>query len=215
MTSETTPDDQLIRQIAAGDRDAFALLFRRRQGDVYRFAMHMTASPSLAEDVTQEVFLAVMRNAERYEPGRATVPAWLCGIARNHVRRRLDADRPLQGLGDDDSVLEERIVNEDPLGDLTRAERVEALRQAVLRLPLRYREAVVLCDLQELSYAEAATALGCAVGTVRSRLHRGRALLALKLTGSERAGPIRADGRGKPETRAAIRRIAAPIASET
>ena len=72
-------------------------------------------------------------------------------------------------------------MNADTLGDLTRAESIDALRQAVLTLPVRYREAVVLCDLQEMSYADAAVALGCAVGTVRSRLHRGRALLALKL----------------------------------
>jgi RNA polymerase sigma-70 factor (ECF subfamily) len=58
---------------------------------------------------------------------------------------------------------------------------LDALRRAVLSLPLRYREAVVLCDLQETPYAEAADALGCAVGTVRSRLHRGRALLAAKM----------------------------------
>jgi len=80
------------------------------------------------------------------------------------------------------------------LGDLTRAESIEALRQAVLTLPVRYREAVVLCDLQELSYADASAALGCAIGTVRSRLHRGRALLATKLAASvaaQRVTPAR------------------------
>jgi RNA polymerase sigma-70 factor (ECF subfamily) len=76
----------------------------------------------------------------------------------------------------------------DPLEDLTRAEAVASLRKAILTLPLRYREAVVLCDLQELSYAGAAEALGCAVGTVRSRLHRGRALLASKLTARTNTG---------------------------
>ena len=87
-------------------------------------------------------------------------------------------------------------VDADALGDLTRAESIEALREAVLTLPVRYREAVVLCDLQEMSYADAASALGCAVGTVRSRLHRGRALLAVKLTASERVEsgePVRGD----------------------
>ena len=73
----------------------------------------------------------------------------------------------------------------DTLGDLTRAESVEALRQAVLTLPVRYREAVVLCDLQEMSYADAAAVVGCALGTIRSRLHRGRALLTVKLTARE------------------------------
>ena len=69
----------------------------------------------------------------------------------------------------------------DPLGDLERAEGVERLRRMVLSLPVQYREAVVLCDLQELSYADAAAAMGCNVGTVRSRLHRARELLAAKL----------------------------------
>jgi RNA polymerase sigma-70 factor (ECF subfamily) len=82
----------------------------------------------------------------------------------------------------DDLVDQMLAVEPEALGDLTRAESIEALRQAVLTLPLRYREAVVLCDLQELSYADAAVVLGCALGTVRSRLHRGRALLASKLS---------------------------------
>jgi len=185
MHSDAPSDDQLLGRVAAGDAEAFTALFRRRQGDVYRFALHMTASPAIADDVTQETFLAVMRDAQRFEPGRATVVAWLCGIARNHVRRRLERDRALQSLdlGADDLDLEARLATDhDPLGDLTRAERLATLREAVLTLPFRYREAVVLCDLQELSYADAATALGCALGTVRSRLHRGRALLAKKLT---------------------------------
>jgi RNA polymerase sigma-70 factor (ECF subfamily) len=183
MPAEQPPDDQLLSRIAAGDADAFALLFGRRQKDVYRFALHMTASPSVAEDVTQEVFLAVMRDAGRYDPARATVVSWLCGIARNHVLRRLERDRQLEALEDGPPGLERDIVatGHDTLGDLTRAERIEELRQAILTLPVRYREAIVLCDLQELSYADAAAVLGCAIGTVRSRLHRGRTLLATKL----------------------------------
>jgi RNA polymerase sigma-70 factor (ECF subfamily) len=185
MHSDAPPDDQLLGRVATGDADAFTALFRRRHGDVYRFVLHMTASPAIADDVTQETFLVVMRDAQRFEPGRATVVAWLCGIARNHVRRRLERDRAHQSLdlSGDDLELDARLAtDDDPLGDLTRAERLAALREAVLTLPLRYREAVVLCDLQELSYADAAAAIGCAIGTVRSRLHRGRALLARKLT---------------------------------
>ncbi len=78
-------------------------------------------------------------------------------------------------------------VAPDPLADLTQAERLESLNKAVLNLPIRYREVVVLCDLQEMPYAEAADALGCAIGTVRSRLHRGRALLTAKMQELERA----------------------------
>jgi RNA polymerase sigma-70 factor (ECF subfamily) len=199
MSPDELPDGDLIGRIAAGDAEAFASLFRRRQAQVYRFALHMTASPSIAEDVTQDVFLAVMSDARRYDPGRAAVVAWLCGIARNHVRRRMERDRLLQPLhaddGRDDEAIDGLIVAEPGvLGDLTKAESIEALRQAVLTLPVRYREAVVLCDLQELSYADASVALGCAVGTVRSRLHRGRALLAAKLAATaeaQRIAPVR------------------------
>lgn len=181
-------DEDLLAGVAAGDRDAFATLFRRRHPDVYRFALHMTGEPAAADDVTQEVFIAVMRDAARYERGRSTVAAWLCGIARNHARRRLERDKRLVtfNVDDDDAPIEVGAVHADPLAELARAEGLESLRRAVLSLPVRYREAVVACDLQELSYAEAAEALGCAVGTVRSRLHRGRALLASKLGATER-----------------------------
>jgi RNA polymerase sigma-70 factor (ECF subfamily) len=72
----------------------------------------------------------------------------------------------------------------DPLAGLLRAERIENLRRAVHALPVVYREAVVLCDLEEMSYGDAAAALGCPVGTVRSRLHRARAILAVRLAAS-------------------------------
>jgi RNA polymerase sigma-70 factor (ECF subfamily) len=184
MGADHIPDDQLLKRIARGDPEAFTLLFRRRRGEVYRFALHMTGRPAVADDVTQDTFLAVMRDAARYDATRATVVAWLCGIARHHVLRRFERERPMQSIeSDDDPVLDDRLfaVDQTVLNDLTRAEQVDAVRDAVMTLPLRYREAVVLCDLQELSYADAAAALGCAIGTVRSRLHRGRALLASKL----------------------------------
>lgn len=177
----TLPDEELLRRIAAGDGDAMAVLFRRRQGNVYRFALHLTGSRSAADDVTQDVFIAVIRDAHRFEPGRAAVVAWLCGIARNYVRRRLTLDRAMSSLDDDETGESVAAVSVDPLEDITSAERIEALRRGVLSLPLRYREAVVLCDLQEMSYVDAAAALGCPVGTVRSRLSRGRALLTEKM----------------------------------
>jgi RNA polymerase sigma-70 factor, ECF subfamily len=189
---DAASDDDLLARVASGQVEAFAALFRRRQAVVYRFALHMTGAPSAADDITQEVFLAVMRDAGRYQPNRSGATAWLCGIARNHARRRLEGDRrtvPLEGDGGDS---EWAAVGLDPLEDLTRAEGIASLRSAILTLPLRYREVVVLCDLQELTYAVAADALGCAVGTVRSRLHRGRALLAAKLTQSRVDAP--ADG---------------------
>jgi RNA polymerase sigma-70 factor (ECF subfamily) len=184
--SAKPPDEELLRRIATGDADAMAVLFRRRQGNVYRFALHLTGSASVADDVTQDVFIAVIRDAHRFEPGRAAVAAWLCGIARNYVRRRLTLDRAISSLDDEEAGEVAATVTPDPLEDLTTAERIEALRRGVLSLPLRYREAVVLCDLQEMSYADAAQALGCPIGTVRSRLNRGRTLLTEKLQAEQR-----------------------------
>jgi RNA polymerase sigma-70 factor (ECF subfamily) len=184
MTAEPldlVPDDALMMAIASGDRHAFTELFRRRRDDVYRVALLMTGRAQAAEDIAQDVFLALMRDARRYEAGRSTVTAWLCGIARNHARRRLDQDGRLLSFGVDEGGAEEPAVHPDPVGDLAAAQHLEALRSAILSLPVRYREVVVLCDLQELSYADAAAALDCAVGTVRSRLHRARGLLTAKM----------------------------------
>jgi RNA polymerase sigma-70 factor (ECF subfamily) len=120
-----------------------------------------------------------MAEAARYDASRGTVISWLLGITRNLVRRRLERDRFVQPL--DPAHDQPQDSAPDPLQDLTRAERIALIRRAVMSLPTRYREVVLLCDLEELSYADAACALNCAVGTVRSRLHRARALLANKL----------------------------------
>jgi RNA polymerase sigma-70 factor (ECF subfamily) len=179
---ESASDDVLIAGIAAGQAEALTRLFRRRQADVYRFALHMTGATALADDVTQDVFLIVMRAAARYEPGRSSVTAWLCGIARNCVRQRVSRDTRLESLsgsaGDEPTLP---VIQPDPIGEMSRVERITMLRRAVLALPVRYREVVVLCDLEELTYADAADALECAIGTVRSRLHRARAMLAVRL----------------------------------
>jgi RNA polymerase sigma-70 factor, ECF subfamily len=175
-------DDALVAGAARGDAVAFAALYRRHQGLVYRFALHLTGSPATAEDVTHEAFLAVMRKAGRFQPGRGSAAAWLCGIARNHARRRLEGDRRLLPLAlDEGGEAAGASESTDPVEDLERDDAIRRLRRAILALPLRYREAVVLCDLHELSYAEAAAAMECAVGTVRSRLHRARALLTERL----------------------------------
>ena len=171
-------DAALLEQALTGLEDAFTALYRRRQGGVYRFALQMTGSTSLAEDVTQETFLALLLHGTRYDEARGTVAAFLYGIARNLVLRRLDR-RAWTEL----ELAEESAGPEDLLEDLTRRESIEHVRQAVLSLPPVFREAVVLCDLQDSSYEEAAAALECPVGTVRSRLSRARALLVRKLRG--------------------------------
>lgn len=182
-------DNELLRLMLAGDEDALAQLYRRRQPSVYRFALQMSGSKSIAEDVTQEVFLFLMRDGHVFDPARGAVSAFLLGVARNHVLRRLRVEHLLSPLADDaeeDGTVFPNNGNElCPLEDLTRAETIEAVRKAVLSLPAKYREVVVLCELQDVSYVETAEILGCAIGTVRSRLHRARALLLAKLRPSE------------------------------
>jgi len=177
-------DSELLRLMLAGDEEALALLYRRRQGGIYRFALQMSGSKTIAEDVTQDVFLFLMREGHVFDPARGSLSAFLFGVARNHVLRRLRVEHLLAPLGDesdDDVPLVHASSELCPLEDLTRAETIESVRKAVLSLPSKYREVVVLCELQDVSYGETAEILGCAIGTVRSRLHRARALLLAKL----------------------------------
>jgi RNA polymerase sigma-70 factor (ECF subfamily) len=126
-----------------------------------------------------------MKAAGRYDSERGSAAAFLYGIARNFVLRALERERPYLTVLDDPAAAE-AIAEDDTFGELVQNERIETLRRAVLALPPAYREVVVLCDLHERDYAEAASALGCAIGTVRSRLHRARALLGEKMRAGER-----------------------------
>src|SRR5262245_2193874 len=187
----TLSDDELVTLLRTGDEIAFVTLYRRRQKNIYRFALRMSGSEAVAEDVTQEVFMTLIREDGHFDPSRGSFTAYLYGIARNHVLRRIEKDRPLLSIGDQseggEKPLPEGLIDlADPLNDLTRRETIETVRQAVLSLPAHYREVVVLFDLHELSYNETAEVLGCAVGTVRSRLHRARALLVEKLQPHEK-----------------------------
>jgi RNA polymerase sigma-70 factor, ECF subfamily len=188
LESPSRSDSDLLRLLSGGDQKAFLEFYRKHQGVVYRFALHMSGKTEIAEEVTQDVFVVVMKLAKRYDSERGSVPAFLYGIARNFVLRALERERPyITGLDDPAGEFAGRLAGElDIFSDLVQNERLETLRKAVLALPPAYREVVVLCDLHERDYAEAASALGCAIGTVRSRLHRARALLAEKMRASER-----------------------------
>lgn len=187
MTNPMTLNDaELLRLLWAGDEQAFTALYRRHQGGVYRFALLMSGQASLAEEATQEVFLALLRQSCRYDPARGAFSPYLYGVARNQVLRLLERERLyVQFVEETDEgeliPLALLDVGDDPLGNYTRNEAIKLVRQAVLALPARYREVVVLCDFQELTHAEAALVLDCPVGTVNSRLYRGHVLLLKKL----------------------------------
>jgi RNA polymerase sigma-70 factor (ECF subfamily) len=197
-------DDSLLRRMMAGDEDSFTLLYRRRHPAIFRFALHMSGNPAVAEDVTQEVFMTLIRDAKRFEPARGTLGGFLLGVARNHLRKRWEQDRCTVPLAENGDELGQTGATQsgssngdgDPSGNgsghgsrgfrnshdlFASLETVGRVRQAIRTLPENYREAVVLCDLEEMSYEEAAEVLDCPVGTVRSRLHRARSLLLEKL----------------------------------
>lgn len=184
-------DEGLLGQAIAGDEEAFARLYRRKQGPIYRFALHMSGNAAVAEDVTQEVFMAVIRNPGRFDPAKGSLAGFLFGIARNHLRKRWEQEQRFVPFeGDADEVAPMISVSRN--GSARHAENryddeaMKRLKCAIGTLPGNYREALVLCDLQEMSYEEAAAALECPVGTVRSRLHRARGLLTEKLRDERR-----------------------------
>jgi RNA polymerase sigma-70 factor, ECF subfamily len=164
-------DQELLLLMLSGDEEAFTTLYRRRQGQLYRFAFQMTGNVLIAEDVTQEVFMALLSKKAKYDAERGSLASFLYGIARNLVLRRIEKT----------AEIEDYAGPEDILHDLTQRETIESVRRAVLSLPPVYREAVVLCDLQDTTYEDAAQVLDCPIGTVRSRLSRGRSMLAQKL----------------------------------
>ena len=173
MDGQEPGDNELFARMRAGDEEAFTLLYRRRQSGLFRYALLMCGSRTTAEDVTQEVFLALIRDGGNFDPGRGPLMAYLYGIARKKVLRCLERE-PAQ-------AMDEAVAEDGPLTQLLKKESIRAVWDAVRLLPVHYREAVVLCELQEMSYEEAAAALGCSVGTIRSRLHRGRGLLGERL----------------------------------
>jgi RNA polymerase sigma-70 factor (ECF subfamily) len=204
-------DVLLLQRILDGDEEAFTLLYRRKHPAIFRFALHMSGNSALAEDVTQEVFMTLIRDASRFDPERGTLGGFLYGIARNHLRRRWEQDRnsvPLPETADELDVIlttgpAARQINAGanvtafpaPRDEFAAGECVARVRQAISTLPENYREVVVLCELDELSYEAAAELLECPVGTVRSRLHRAKSILMEKLREPRPTRKISAMGR--------------------
>jgi RNA polymerase sigma-70 factor (ECF subfamily) len=171
---------RLLARLRAGDERAFEALYSRHMPPVYRYALRMTGSEADADDVVQESFLVLLRHARGYDPEQGELRSYLYGVARRMILHRLPAEPAIE-------IEEaETAAVDDPLDQIEQAQRVALLRAAVAALPADYREVVALCDLEEMTYENAAALIGCAVGTVRSRLHRARALLLAKLSKREK-----------------------------
>jgi RNA polymerase sigma-70 factor (ECF subfamily) len=183
--TDTRSEHQLLRLAVAGDEEAFAALYERLKPNVYRFALHMSGSPTLADDITQDAFITLVEEGGKFDESKGQVLSFLLGIARNFVRRayRFQArSAPLVTENEQGEEVELALEsNHDTIAEVVQGETVELVREAVQSLPVHYREVVVLCDLCEMSYAEASAQLECNLGTIRSRLNRAHTLLAKKL----------------------------------
>jgi RNA polymerase sigma-70 factor (ECF subfamily) len=182
--TDTKAELALLARMKQGDESAFVALYRGHRDTVYRFALLYTGAAQAAADVTQDTFVHFMTHTGQFDPARGSVGAWLCGVARNLARKqcgvREEPTDPLD-LADDARVHDSQVDHDSPLERVLRGELAEQVRRAVASIAPHYRDVLILCELSDLTYAEAAQVCGIDIGTVRSRLSRGRAALAKAL----------------------------------
>jgi RNA polymerase sigma-70 factor (ECF subfamily) len=175
-------DAELVELVAGGDDEAMSALYRRHRDVVVRFARGMTGSLDAAVDIAQDVFVALTLDAGRYDAERAAFTTYLYAMARNHSRTWLRRQRRWLSFQRLASAGSQPSRPADPFARLEDAELAAQVRAALQRIPARYREVMILCDLHDLSYDQTARIVGASVAAVRSRLHRGRRLLRGKLS---------------------------------
>lgn len=186
--SLTESDSDLLQRCRAGDQPAWRELVARHTRRVFNLAYRFVGRVDEAEDLTQEVFIKVYQSLDRYRQAEGSFTTWLTTVARNQVidnyrRRREEKRRRLE----DPEILDVMASPEEgPLRGLEREERVEFVRRGLRALPADLREPLILCDLQGLPYEEAAGILQIPLGTVKSRINRGRLELARRLLARRR-----------------------------
>ena len=176
-------DADLVRQCRDGDRDAWEVIVRRHHKRIYNLAYRFTGRFDLSEELAQEIFLKVWQGLRLYRAEAGTFSTWMTRVARNHL---LDFNRKHQKeFARTDSVDEQQdrgveyaARGDDPGQAFDREEKARQVHQLLLRLPPAHREAVILRDLEELTYDEMVKLLGVPMGTVKSRINRGRIELA-------------------------------------
>lgn len=173
----------LLHRFRAGDEEAFAAIYRLHSPHVFRFALHMTGDRGKATEITQDVFVWLIHHPSQFDPARGGLSAFLIGVSRKLLMRRQQDERRWIRFSDLESTSAQRFADSSSTPPDLATSRTAELRRAIGTLPPRYREVLVLCDLEGRTYEEAASALECATGTVRSRLHRARQLLTRKLLG--------------------------------
>jgi RNA polymerase sigma-70 factor (ECF subfamily) len=179
-----TSEAGLLQRASRGDESAFLLLYERHRRSVFGFAYRLLGSVPVAEDITQECFMSLVRRPDGFQEGRASLRTYLCAAARNLAYKYLRKQGVEIGV---DDLPEQRAPEQnrkDALQQLLDQEVVASVRKAVEALPPLQREAVVLFEYEEMSLAEIATVCGVDVGTIKARLHRARERLRREL------GPI-------------------------
>ncbi len=173
-------DRKLLRESAAGNHEAFRLLVERYQRSIFRICLGFVRDPQEAEDLTQDVFLLVYKNAGRFRE-KSRVSTWIYRIAVNRSMNRLRYRRAREwlrfyGISTDDPNPVSQIADarEDPDASLERRERQELVRRALQRLPASQRAALILHSVEGISHEEIACIAGCSVSAIESRIHRAR-----------------------------------------
>jgi RNA polymerase sigma-70 factor (ECF subfamily) len=186
-------DAGLAARIARGERQALEESYRAEAGPVYRYALGLCGNAGWAADATQDAFVALATQARAFDASRGSLGAWLAGVARHALLaqwRRESAQTPWPPLDFEDGESQEVAppagavdVTESPEALLVRAQSGARVLAALHQLSFAQREAIVLVDLQERSYEEAARIAGIELNTLRTRLHRARLRLAQELQG--------------------------------
>ena len=180
-------DRELIRRAQGGDQQAFADLYGRYRRKVLNYLYRFTGNRSVSEDLTQETFLKISRNLDRYQP-TGSVAGWIYKIAGNlalnalrdrPASREISLDEPLE-LEEGTVSRMETLAGSDPRPDeeAVRAEQERVVQQALMKISPPYRKALILCDIEGYPYRIAAQILDCSINTIASRVARGRIQLA-------------------------------------
>ncbi len=182
--SNSDSDTDLYRALAGGSENAMAALYQRHGSFIYRFSLRLCQDLSIAEEVTQDVFLTLLRQSDRFDPSRSQLSTWLCGIARRLIWKQLELRQKHAAIPLCDEGADIESLDDEPDVSLSRKEAVEAVQRGLDALPLQLKEVIVLCEFEEMKYEEVAKVVGVPVGTIRSRLHRAKARLAILLRGA-------------------------------
>ena len=186
-----TPDEELVRRYLAGDTEAFGSLVRRHEVRVYNVALRVLGNPDDARDATQDTFLSCYRRLSSFR-GEAAFTTWLHRVTVNacyDILRKRRRQPVLRRVSDPDDPLPDLVPTVEDHADAT-AGSIDVAR-ALREIPEEYRIVLVLADVQDLPYEEIARVLDVPLGTVKSRVHRGRLALgrAMGLPGSEAREP--------------------------